>query len=180
MKSICVFTGSELGNNKLYKQAAECLGQEIAKYGINLVYGGERNGLMGVLADAVLKNGGTVTGVITHLLYERESHKKLTVLHTIETMHERKLMMSQLADGFITLPGGIGTLEELLEVWSAAKLRIHNKPIGLLNINNFYNGLLDLIKRTINEGFAMEKNQTLIRISDNPAALLSMLMGKAV
>jgi len=177
MKSISVFMGSELGNNRLYEQAAVGLGQEIAKYGLRLVYGGGKNGLMGVLADAVLNSGGMVTGVITPLLYESESHKHLTELLVVETMQERKLMMAQMADSFIIMPGGLGTLEELFEIWNAAKLQIiHSKPIGLLNINNFYDALLDLIARTIDEGFVTVKSRTLVKVSDNPANLLNMLM----
>ena len=176
MKSICVFTGASSGYNNFYQQAAISLGEEIAKRGCNLIYGGSKNGLMGILADTVLKNGGTVTGIITHSLYDAEGHNQLTELHKIETMQERKLMMAELADGFIALPGGLGTLEELFEVWNAAKIRIHSKPIGLLNINNFYNSLLHFIGVTIKEGFASSKHMELVRVAEDPANLLDILM----
>lgn len=179
MKSICVFAGSNSGNNKLYEAAAAHLGEEIARRGVNLVYGGSRSGLMGTMADNVLKNGGTVTGIITHLLYELEGHTQLTKLYKTETMHERKYLMAQLADSFMVLPGGLGTLEELFEVWNAAKLHIHTKSIGLLNIDGFYTGLLDFIELTVKEGFAVQKNQILVRVSDNPACLLGMMKDKA-
>ncbi len=179
MKSICVFAGSNSGNNKQYEMATAHLGEEMARNGINLVYGGAKSGLMGVLANTILKNGGTVTGVITNLLYEIEGHSQLTKLYRTETMHERKYLMSQLADGFIVLPGGLGTLEELFEVWTAAKLQIHAKSIGLLNVDGFYTGLLDFIQSTIREGFATENNQTLISVSDNPAHLLGIMNTEA-
>lgn len=168
--------GSTIGNSPIYLQIAKTLGEELAKRKINLIYGGGRNGLMGILADTVLENGGTVTGIITHSLYELEGHDGLTELHKIETMQERKLMMAQLADGFITLPGGLGTLEELFEVWNAAKIKIHSKPIGLLNINNFYSSLFDFIELTIKEGFTQEKHKNLIHMSDDPNNLLTMMM----
>jgi len=180
MKSICVFTGSNQGNNKLYEQAAVILGKEIAKRGIHLVYGGGRKGLMGTLADTVLKNGGRVTGVITHLLYELEGHQGLTTLHALETMQERKLMMAELSDGFITMPGGLGTFEELFEVWVAAKLGLHAKPIGLLNTNNFYAGLLTLLGCTVEKGFLSSKHSALMRVSTDPIELLNSLVDEAI
>jgi uncharacterized protein (TIGR00730 family) len=175
MKSVCVFTGAAVGNNRTYIEAAIALAEELAKRKINLVYGGGRNGLMGILADTVLKNGGNVTGVITHSLYEIEGHNKLTELHKIETMQERKLMMAQLADGFIALPGGLGTLEELFEIWNAAKIKIHAKPIGLLNTNNFYGKLLEMVAFIVKEGFATTTHQELLKIAGTPADLLSIM-----
>jgi hypothetical protein len=167
--------GASLGSNEIYKAAAEQLGKELASRNIHLVYGGGGQGLMGVLANTVLNNGGSVTGVITHSLYEIEGHDGLTKLHKIETMQERKLMMARLSDAFIILPGGLGTLEELFEVWNAAKINIHNKPIGILNINNFYDGLINFIEYTINEGFAKNNLQDLITISNDPSYLLDFL-----
>lgn len=167
--------GATFGSNEIYKTVAEQLGKELANRGIHLVYGGGRKGLMGVLADSVLKNDGIVTGVITHSLYEIEGHDSLTTLHKVETMQDRKLMMTRLADAFIVLPGGLGTLEELFEVWNAAKINIHNKPIGILNINNFFDGLINFIEHTIKEGFATNRHQNLVAISDNPSSLLDLL-----
>jgi uncharacterized protein (TIGR00730 family) len=175
MKTVCIFLGSTLGSNDIYKNAIEQLGKELAIRGIHLVYGGGRKGLMGILADTVIKNGGTVTGVITRSLYEIEGHDGLTELHIVETMQERKFLMSRLSDGFIVFPGGLGTLEELFEVWNAAKINLHNKAIGILNINNFYDGLMDFINHTIQEGFATDKHQKVVLTSDDPSCLLDML-----
>lgn len=175
MPSICVFLGANLGSNDIYKTSIEQLGKELANRGIHLVYGGGRKGLMGILADAVIKNGGTVTGVITRSLYEIEGHDGLTNLHIVETMQERKFLMSRLSDGFIILPGGLGTLEELFEVWNAAKINLHSKPLGILNINSFYDGLMDFINHTIQEGFAADKHKKIVITSNDPSSLLDMM-----
>lgn len=173
VKSICVFAGSNSGSSNLYKNAAISLGEAIVRQKINLVYGGGQYGLMGILADTVLKNGGTVLGVITHLLNKTgEGHNQLTKMYKVETMQERKTLMAQLADGFLVLPGGLGTLDEFFDIWEAKKLQIHDKPIGVLNINNFYTKLLDFISQLVSEDFLKKMNQALITISDDPDALL--------
>ena len=139
---ICVFCGSSFGNNEVYGNAAREMGRTLAAHKIGLIYGGGRVGLMGVLADAALNAGGAVIGVIPRSLVEREiQHTSLTELHTVATMHERKTRMAELADAFIALPGGAGTLEEIFEQWTWAQLGIHRKPCGFLNTNGFFDPL---------------------------------------
>lgn len=175
MRSVCVFLGATLGSDEAYLRTVELLGKELAKRNLHLVYGGGTKGLMGILADTVLKNGGTVTGVITHSLYELEGHDGLTTLHKTETMQERKQMMARLAEAFIVLPGGLGTLEELFEVWNGAKINTHKKPIGILNINNFYDGLISFIEHLAREGFSSSKPQDFIKIANDSSYLLDLL-----
>jgi uncharacterized protein (TIGR00730 family) len=145
---ICVFCGSKSGNNELYTSAAREMGRSLAQRGIDLVYGGGRVGLMGALADAALLAGGAVIGVIPQSLVQREiQHTGLTELHIVQTMHERKTQMAELADGFIALPGGAGTFEEILEQWTWAQLGIHQKPCGFLNTNGYF----DLLRKMIGQ-----------------------------
>ncbi|MEY3191384.1 MAG: hypothetical protein RIS10_1501, partial [Pseudomonadota bacterium] len=139
INTICIYCGSSSGRLKTYDSAANALAEALVSRNIKLVYGGADIGLMGVVANQVLKLGGEVIGVIPKALALKEvAHKHLTQLHITESMHERKMMMAELADGFIALPGGIGTLEELFEIWTWAQLGFHNKPCGLLNINGYY------------------------------------------
>lgn len=143
MKSICVYCGSAIGSDSAFATAARELGSQLANSGIELIYGGGRVGLMGVVADAVLAAGGRVQGVIPQALATREvAHSGLTQLHVVETMHQRKALMADLSDGFIALPGGLGTFEELFEIWTWAQLGIHSKPIGLLNVVSYFDHLL--------------------------------------
>jgi uncharacterized protein (TIGR00730 family) len=143
MRRVCVYCGSRAGTREAYANAARELGTLLGERGIGVVYGGGQVGLMGILADAALAAGGEVIGVIPHALAAREvDHPGVTILHKVETMHERKAMMADLADAFITMPGGIGTLEELTEIWSWAYLGIHHKPVGLLNVAGYYDPLL--------------------------------------
>jgi len=146
--SICVYCGSKPGNEPAFAESAQQVGQWIAQHGGQLVYGGGRNGLMGIVADATLAAGGRVVGVIPRALVEKEwAHTGCTELHVVETMHDRKRMMAERADAFIALPGGIGTFEEFYEVWTWRQLGYHNKPIGLLNLNGFYNPMLAFFKQ---------------------------------
>ena len=154
MKRIAVFCGSKHGSNPAYKEAAEELGEALTKQSIELVYGGGAVGLMGVIADSVLNNHGKVTGVIPEKLYEMEvAHMGLTELYRVKTMHERKALMADLADGFIALPGGIGTLEEIMEVMTWAQIGYHNKPCGFLNTAGYYDELFEFFERMDTNGF---------------------------
>ena len=147
MNSICVFCGSSLGNDPIYKQIAQATGQAIAEQGLTLTYGGGRSGLMGVVADSAIKAGGQVIGVIPNALVDRElAHTGLTALHVVNDMHERKTKMAELADAFIALPGGAGTLEEIFEQWTWSQLGIHQKPCAFLNIDGFYDGVIQTIR----------------------------------
>jgi uncharacterized protein (TIGR00730 family) len=160
---ICVFCGSSAGNNQVYADAARETGRTLARRGIALVYGGGRVGLMGVLADAALGAGGTVIGVIPQSLLEREiQHTGLSDLQVVSTMHERKTKMADLADGFIALPGGAGTLEEIFEQWTWAQLGIHHKPCGFLNTNGYFDPLRQMIDRMTVEGFLRPEHASML------------------
>lgn len=154
MTSLCVFCGSSPGARPQYRDAAEALGAELARRGIRLVYGGGHVGLMGIVADAVLSTGGAVIGVITEGLQAREvGHADLPDLRVVATMHERKAMMASLADAFVALPGGAGTLDEFFEAWTWLQLGIHRKPVGLLNIEGYYDPLLAFLDRGVEDRF---------------------------
>lgn len=173
MKKICVFAGSNLGTNESYKLKTIELGKEFVKGGYELVYGGSRIGLMGELANTILDAGGKVTGVMPRGLFKGEVvHRGLTELIEVKDMHERKAIMGQLSDGFIALPGGFGTFEELFEVLSWAQIGIHQKPIGLFNIEGYYTPLLELVSHSIQAGFVNESNKGLFSASDNAGALI--------
>jgi uncharacterized protein (TIGR00730 family) len=173
VKHLAVFCGSSPGASEEYRVEAIRFGKELAKRNITLVYGGSKNGLMGAVADAVLKEGGKVIGVIPKFLEDKEiSHKGLTKLHTVETMHERKAKMAELADGFVALPGGTGTLEEFFEVLTWAQIGLHQKPCGLLNINSYYSPLLSLFEHMVDEQFIQEKYRSLIILESEPHTLL--------
>ncbi|QAU34724.1 TIGR00730 family Rossman fold protein [Janthinobacterium sp. 17J80-10] len=163
MKSICIYCGSSPGILPAYAEAARALAQEMVKGDIALVYGGGKVGLMGVVADEVMRLGGTVTGIIPKALLDWEvGHHGLTQLHVVKDMHERKAMMAELSDGFIALPGGIGTLEELFETLTWAQLGFHDKPIGLLNVAGFYDGLLSFLGQVVSQGFLKQAQATLL------------------
>lgn len=173
MKRLAVFCGSNNGVSDVYRDGAIELGKELAKRDITLVYGGASVGMMGVLADTVLKEGGQVIGVIPRVLEEREiSHSHLTELYTVDTMHERKAKMAELADGFITLPGGPGTMEEFFEVFTWAQIGLHQKPCGLLNINHYYDLLISMFDHMMGQGFLQEKNRSIITVDSNASALI--------
>ncbi len=177
MKSICILLGSNIGNDPIYLLETQKIAEHIVNNNIGLVYGGGKLGLMGVLADTVLKFGGTVTGIITQELYNRsEAHLNLTDLVIVESMQERKKRMMQISDGFIALPGGLGTLEELFEIWNALKLRLHNKPIGLLNVNNYYTKLLEFVTHSSENSFLTQKQKEMILINKDSEILLNLLI----
>jgi uncharacterized protein (TIGR00730 family) len=173
MKRLAVFCGSSLGASDEYKSGAIQLGKELARRKITLIYGGSSIGLMGAVADTVLSEGGQAIGVIPRLLEEREiSHKGLTELHSVETMHERKAKMMELADGFIVLPGGTGTLEEFFEVFTWGQIGLHQKPCGLLNIHHYYDPLISLFDHMIEQKFLQGKFRSMLIAEAEPSVLL--------
>ena len=173
MKSICVYCGSSFGNSPLYAGAARELAAILAARNIELVYGGGNVGLMGVIADEVLRLGGSVTGVIPQALLEKEvGHRGLTRLHVVQNMHERKAMMAELSDGFIAMPGGIGTMEELFEVLTWSQLGFHDKPVGLLNAGSYYDALLSFMQHMVAQGFLKLPQASLLMVESDVAALL--------
>ncbi len=158
MKAVCVFCGSNIGRNTAYVEAANSVGTALARSGLKLVYGGGKVGLMGAVADAVIAAGGQAEGVMPRALVEREiAHAGLAELHVVETMHQRKMMMSDLADAFVALPGGAGTLEEFFEQWTWALLGIHRKPCGLLNVAGYFAPLITMMQNIVAEGFIAER-----------------------
>ena len=176
MNSLCVFCGSNPGASLAYAEAAARLGRTLAGRGLNLVYGGGRVGLMGVVADAALAAGGTVTGVIPEALATRElAHAALSDLQVVGSMHERKARMSELADGFIALPGGIGTLEEWFEVWTWSQLGFQPKPCGLLNVAGYYDHLLAFLDHMTAERFLTDVHRAMAVVDDDPERLLDRL-----
>jgi uncharacterized protein (TIGR00730 family) len=173
MKRICVFAGSNSGSHIEYLAAARDLGHALVQHEVGLVYGGARVGLMGALADAVLGARGHVTGVIPEALLAKEAaHKGLPDLRIVGSMHERKAMMADLADGFVALPGGWGTLEEFFEVLTWAQLGLHQKPCGLLNVRGFFDGLLSFIDHSIDERFVRREHRSMVIVSSSPDSLL--------
>jgi uncharacterized protein (TIGR00730 family) len=173
LKRIAVFCGSSNGASDLYIEGAKALGRELAKRNISLVYGGASVGVMGAVADAVLEAGGHVIGVMPTFLEEREiSHKNLSELIVVGSMHERKAKMAELVDGFITLPGGPGTLEEFFEIFTWAQLGLHQKPCGLLNINDYYTPLISLFNHMTEEQFLQEKYRSMALVDTEPQGLL--------
>jgi uncharacterized protein (TIGR00730 family) len=178
-KRICVFCGSSPGFNTGYAEAAADMGRSLVRRGLGLVYGGESVGLMGVLAERVMTEGGEVVGVLPESMLERERDKPdlldLTELRVVHSMHERKQLMSDLSDGFVALPGGMGTFEELCEILTWAQLGIHSKPIGLVNSAGYYEPLLALFDHAVNEGFISPTNRMLLKSADSPDALLDDL-----
>jgi uncharacterized protein (TIGR00730 family) len=165
MKRICVFCGSNSGLNPVFLETAEKVGLFLAENNIELVYGGGRVGLMGKIADTVMANSGKVIGIIPRSLAEKEvAHSGLTELHIVNSMHERKALMAELSDGFIALPGGFGTFEELCEIITWAQLGIHKKPCGFLNINGFYNSLIELFDTATRENFIRTEHRGLVLI----------------
>jgi uncharacterized protein (TIGR00730 family) len=171
---ICVFCGASAGRRDVYRSLAAAVGAGLAERGIGIVYGGGRVGLMGALADAALAAGGEVTGVIPRRLVDRElAHPGLTQLHIVDTLHERKARMAELADGFIALPGGLGTLEELSEVASWAQLDLHAKPIGLLGPDGYWAPLMAWLDHAVDEGFISVRHRGLLQIDLDLDALLA-------
>jgi len=177
MNRLCVFCGSSCGAREEFSSVARALGAELVRRGLELVYGGGRVGLMGVLADAVLAAGGRVVGVIPKALATKElAHDALTGLHVVGTMHERKALMAELADGFIALPGGLGTLEEFCEVVTWSQLGIHVKPCGLLNVEGYYDSLLSLFDHAVAERFVRPEHRSIVLSSHDPSLLIDALL----
>ena len=178
MKSIAVFCGSSTGSNGIYEQQAALLGKILAEKNIRLIYGGGKVGLMGILANASLEAGGSVTGVIQEFLHEQEvAHDNLSEMCIVKTMHERKALIDKMSEGFIALPGGFGTLDELFEILTWGQLGLHQKPIGILNINAYFSNLMNAINTMVSEGFLREVNQEMVLISENIEELLSKMEG---
>ncbi|MDC9589026.1 TIGR00730 family Rossman fold protein [Xenorhabdus sp. XENO-10] len=173
VNSIVVYCGSSLGVSEIYKESTVCFSKELVKRGITLVYGGASVGIMGIVADTVLKEDGKVIGVIPTLLEEREiSHKSLSELHVVETMHQRKSKMIELVEGFVALPGGFGTLEEFSEVLTWSMIGLNSKPCGILNINQFYDSLISMFNKMADEQFLQEKYRHMTIVEQDPALLL--------
>lgn len=176
MHSLCVYCGARAGSDPAYAQAATHLGQTIAARGMTLVYGGGSVGLMNTTAEAALAAGARVVGVIPELLRSREvMHQGLSEVHVVQTMHQRKKMMADFADGFVALPGGIGTLEEMFEIWTWRQLGYHNKPLGLLNVQGYYDGLLDFLAQSHEQGFVSPDVLALLVVDSDPERLIERM-----
>lgn len=177
MKRVCVFCGANVGRNGRYVEVARQLGRSLARRGIGLVYGGGSVGLMGTLADAVLEAGGEAIGVIPRALQLREiAHNGLTRLHVVTSMHERKAKMAELAEGFVALPGGMGTLEELAEIITWAQLGLHARPCGVLDVDGYYEPLIAFFDRAVAEGFVRPDHRRIVLTAQDPDALLDQFL----
>jgi len=173
MRRICVYCGSNSGNKPVYAAAARELADVLVRHDFELVYGGSDKGIMGVIADAVLERGGKVHGVIPQMLMEKEiAHQDLTELHVVASMHARKTMMAALSDGFIAMPGGYGTLEEIIEIITWGQLRFHEKPCGLLNIEGYFDHLVAYLDHANKEGFLRDENREMLLVDADPAGLV--------
>ncbi|MFN4349427.1 MAG: TIGR00730 family Rossman fold protein [Hylemonella sp.] len=178
--SLCVYCGSRPGLDPQFADMARTVGQWIGRHGGQLVYGGGKAGLMGIVAEATLQAGGRVVGIIPKALVEKEwALHDCTELHIVDTMHDRKRMMAERADAFVALPGGIGTLEELFEVWTWRQLGYHDKPVGILNSGGYYDGLLAFLAATVQQQFLSDWQMSLIQTGNEPVALLSSLVQAA-
>ncbi|HEX2150335.1 MAG TPA: TIGR00730 family Rossman fold protein [Actinomycetota bacterium] len=174
MKRLCVFTGASSGVRPAYARAAKALAGAMTERGLTLVYGGTRVGLMGTLADSVLSAGGEVIGVIPDGLFSKEvPHTDLTDLRIVKSMHERKQLMAGLSDGFVAMPGGIGTLEELTEIYTWSQLGLHRKPCGLLNVDGYFDHLLQFLDHAVDEGFLKPIQRNTLLVRDEPGDLLN-------
>ena len=173
MKSLCVYCGSSSGRLDAYAQAARALARAMVERGIRLVYGGASVGIMGIVADEMLRLGGSAVGVIPESLMCKElAHAGLSELHVTPSMHARKTLMAELADGFVALPGGIGTFEEIFEVWTWAQLGFHGKPCGLLNVAGYYDGLVSFLDHAASEQFVRDDQRRMLVVETDPVALL--------
>ncbi|BFH60025.1 TIGR00730 family Rossman fold protein [Paenibacillus azoreducens] len=177
IKRICVYSGSNPGNHAEYEEAAVRLGEVLAARGIDLVYGGASVGLMGRVANQVMSRGGKAIGVMPTGLFRGEvAHTRLSEFHEVASMHERKKMMADLSDAFISMPGGLGTYDELFEAACWSQIGVHNKPIGLLNVRGFYNPLMAMLEHTVKEGFMREENLELLIVESDPEILVERLL----
>jgi uncharacterized protein (TIGR00730 family) len=178
MRRVCVYAGSNPGNHPAYAEAARALATTLAERGIGLVYGGGRVGLMGVLADTMLEAGGEAIGVMPQALIDREiGHGGLTELRVVDSMHERKAQMAELSDAFVAVPGGIGTLEELIEVYTWSQLGIHRKPCGVLNARGYYDHLAAFLDHAVGEGFLRPQHRAVLSVASEPGELLDRMGG---
>ncbi|MDB4891359.1 MAG: Rossman fold protein family [Gemmatimonadetes bacterium] len=176
LHTVCVFCAASPGTNPVYVEQAAAMGRMLAESGRRLVYGGGRTGLMGALADAALTAGGDVIGIMPRHLVEREvAHVGLTELHVVASMHERKALLAELSDGFLAMPGGLGTLEELFEVWTWGQLGLHRKPYGLLEVNGFFAPLLAFLDHAVTEGFIRREYRDLLVVDESPRTLLERM-----
>lgn len=174
IRRLAVFCGSNPGARPEYVEGARALGSLLSQRGIGVVYGGSSVGLMAALAEAVLEEGGEIIGVIPKMLVEREvAHRSLSDLRIVDSMHERKALMAELSDGFVALPGGIGTLEEFFEIWTWAQLGVHEKPCGLLNIAGYFDPLLEFLDRAVAEKFVRDVHRSMVIVESEPEALLA-------
>lgn len=181
MKSIAVFCGSQKGAKESYADAARALGGLLAASNTTLIYGGGKVGLMGILADTVMEKGGKVIGVIPKKLMDMEvGHQGITELITVKDMHERKAMMNDLSDAFVCLPGGVGTLEEVFEVFTWSRIGYHNKPCGLINVDGFYDPLIHMLQHTVQEGFISAESASDLLFDNDAASLLKRMEEIAV
>jgi uncharacterized protein (TIGR00730 family) len=173
MPRICVYCGSNSGSRPIYEEAATALADVLVRHELELVYGGSDKGIMGVIANAVLELGGKVHGVIPQMLMEKEiAHQGITELHVVASMHARKTMMAALSDGFIAMPGGFGTLEEIIEIVTWGQLRFHDKPCGLLNVDGYFDHLIAYLDHASREGFLRNENREMLLVDEDPAALV--------
>jgi uncharacterized protein (TIGR00730 family) len=178
--SVCVYCGSKPGNHPVFAETARAVGTWIGQHGGQLVYGGGRNGLMGIVADATMAAGGRVVGIIPKALVEKEwAHSACTELHIVDTMHERKRLMAEHADTFLALPGGIGTFEEFFEAWTWRQLGYHDKPVGLLNLAGYYDTMLTFLQSTVEQQFMSDWQMNLIQVGTEPVPLLRELVQAA-
>lgn len=176
MKSVCVFCGASPGKRPVYIETAREVGRTLAENGLRMVYGGGSVGMMGATADACLEAGGVVVGVITQKLNDLEvGHDNLTELHIVETMHERKAKMAELSDGFVSLPGGVGTLEEMFEVFTWSQLEIHAKPCALLNVEGYYDRLYEFLQHVVDERFLLPEHGETLLLGDEIEQLLERM-----
>jgi uncharacterized protein (TIGR00730 family) len=176
MQCVCVFCGSSAGSNPAYAEAARAMGRALVDRGQSLVYGGGHVGLMGILADAVLEAGGEAIGVIPHALNEREiAHLRLTTLHVVDSMHERKAKMAEMSDAFIAMPGGFGTYEEFFEAVTWTQLGVHKKPCGLLNVSGFYDPIIQFLDHAVREQFIRPAHRETVLVDSDPDRLLDAL-----
>jgi uncharacterized protein (TIGR00730 family) len=176
MNSICIFCGANFSGDPILEQAIDQLAEIMANSNISLVYGGGKVGVMGMIADAILNKGGKAIGVLPRFLMDKEiAHTGLTELHVVETMHQRKQLMSDLCEGFITLPGGLGTMEEFFEVLTWLQLGLHNRPVGILNVNGFYDLLLKQLDVMVEQRFLKPVNRKLVLSSGDPIELISLM-----
>ncbi|SAK63136.1 LOG family protein [Caballeronia hypogeia] len=176
MKAVCVYCGSSNGARPVYAEAARAFGRALVQNNLSLVYGGGRVGLMGLIADEVLAAGGRAIGVIPELLLAKEvGHTDLTELHVVPDMHERKKMMADLSDAFVAMPGGVGTFEEFFEVYTWAQLGYHQKPVGLLDVNGYFDPLMSMLRHTVDEGFMRAQYLDMIQVAAEPQQMIDKL-----